>query len=119
MEPDNRARATRYNSHCALVIDDEPDILSLYELSLERVGVRVVAAEAVAFLGEKDKALAAVTAVVKEGNDYEALAAQNALDFMWKAGNITLAQAQKALKNLRIKKEPNDRIPNYLLSEKE
>lgn len=85
----------------------------------ECLDVRVVAAEAVAFLGEKDKALAVVTAVVKEGNDYEALAAQNALDFMWKAGNITLAQAQKALKNLRIKKEPNDRIPNYLLSEKE
>lgn len=38
----------RNGDSCALVIDDEPDILSLYELSLERVGVRVVAAASLA-----------------------------------------------------------------------
>lgn len=37
-----------HSGPCALVIDDEPDILSLYELSLERVGVRVVAAASLA-----------------------------------------------------------------------
>ena len=83
----------------------------------ESMDVRVVAAEAVAFLGEKEAALSVVTEVVKKGNAYESLAALNALDFMWKAGNITLAQAQNAVKKLNMK-EPNNRIPEYLLSEK-
>ncbi len=33
---------------CALIIDDEPDILSLYEMSLARLGVQVVAAGSLA-----------------------------------------------------------------------
>lgn len=83
----------------------------------ESMDVRVVAAEAVAYLGEKEAALSVVTEAVKKGNAYECLAALNTLDFMWKAGNITLAQAQNAVKKLNMK-EPNNRIPDYLLSER-
>lgn len=83
----------------------------------EWADVRVVAAEALAFLGEQEAALATVTDVAKNGQLYESLAALNTLDFLWKEGNITLAQAQEAVKGLKFK-EPNDRIPKYLLSEK-
>ncbi len=79
--------------------------------------VRVVAAEAVAYLGEKDAALTTVTEVAKTGAPYESLAALNTLDFLWKAGHITLGQAQDSVRGLKLK-EPNDRIPEYLLSEK-
>jgi N-sulfoglucosamine sulfohydrolase len=82
----------------------------------ESMDVRVVAAEAVAYLGESEVALAVVAEAVKNGNAHESLAALNTLDFMWKAGNITLVQAQKAVKKLNMK-EPNNRIPEYLLSE--
>jgi len=83
----------------------------------EWADVRVVAAEALAFLGEQEAALATVTEVAKNGQQYESLAALNTLDFLWKEGNISLAQAQEAVKGLKFK-EPNDRIPKYLLSEK-
>ena len=78
--------------------------------------VRVIAAEALAYLGEKDSALAVVKDVIETGSLYESLAALNALDFMWKAGHVTRDEARAAVKNLKTK-EPNDRIPKYLLSE--
>ncbi|MBB5039093.1 sulfatase-like hydrolase/transferase [Prosthecobacter dejongeii] len=78
--------------------------------------VRVVAAEALAYLGEKDSSLAAVKGVIETGSLYESLAALNALDFMWKAGHVTRDEARAMVKNLKTK-EPNDRIPKYLLSE--
>jgi N-sulfoglucosamine sulfohydrolase len=77
--------------------------------------VRVVAAEAVAMLGEQTSALATLEYVLKKGNQYEVLAAQNALDFMWKAGNISLSQAQDIVQD-GGHAEPNDRIPDYLRS---
>ena len=79
--------------------------------------VRVVAAEALAYLGEKQAALDTVTEVVKNGNQYESLAALNILEYLWRAGHATLAQVQDAVRGLKLK-EPNDRIQNYLLSEK-
>lgn len=78
--------------------------------------VRVVAAEALGYLGQKDGALATIQEVIQKGELYESLAALNALDFMWKAGHVTLAEAKATVKNLNMK-EPNDRIPKYLLSE--
>ncbi|TDU69373.1 arylsulfatase A-like enzyme [Prosthecobacter fusiformis] len=83
----------------------------------ESKDVRVVAAEALAYLGEKEAALATVTDVIKNGELYESLAALNTLDFMWKSGHATLAEAKKTVRGLNMK-EPNDRIPKYLLSEK-
>lgn len=78
--------------------------------------VRVVAAEALAHLDEKDAAVKTIAAVLKTGNLHEALAAQNALDFMWQAGNVTLAQAQTLLRDLKLP-EPGDRIPRHLLQQ--
>lgn len=78
--------------------------------------VRVVAAESLAYLGEKDQALAAVREVISTGEVYEALAALNTLEYMWRAGHITLAEAQDSVRGVKFK-EPNNRIPKYLLSE--
>lgn len=80
--------------------------------------IRVVAAEALGFLGEKEVALTVLADVIKNGGKYESLAALNTLDFMWKAGNVTLAKAQDLVRGVEFK-EPLDRVPNYLLSEEE
>lgn len=77
--------------------------------------VRVVAAEAIAHLGEKEAAATAIANVLRTGSLHEALAAQNALDFMWQAGTIPLAAAQGMVRELKFG-EPADRIPRYLLS---
>ena len=81
----------------------------------ESLDVRVVAAEALSYLGEKDAALTTVTEVIRTGNTYESLAALNTLEYLWRAGHITLKQAQEAVQGLTLK-EPNNRIPKYLLS---
>lgn len=80
--------------------------------------IRIVAAEALGYLDEKEAAFTTVAHVIKEGGHYEALAAQNTLDFMWKAGHVSLARAQDSVRGLKFK-EPADRIPKYLLSEQE
>jgi N-sulfoglucosamine sulfohydrolase len=77
--------------------------------------VRVVAAEAVAYLGGKDAALRTIATVLKSSNPHEALAAQNALEFMWKAGHAGLEEVQNLVRDLTFS-EPGDRIPGYLLS---
>lgn len=82
-------------------------------LSDDFADVRVVAAEAIAHLGEKEAAVKTIAEVLKSGNAYEALAAQNALDFMWQAGHVSLSQAQAMVKDLDFK-EPGNRIPKYL-----
>ena len=76
--------------------------------------VRVAAAEAIAHLGEQEAAIATLDAVLKGGNLHEALAAQNALDFLREAGHVTLARAQDLVRGLEFG-EPADRIPRYLL----
>lgn len=83
----------------------------------ERLGddwadVRVAAAEAIAPLGECEAAVKTLAAVVRDGNRYEALAAQNALDFLRQAGHITTAQALATVDGLKFA-EPADRIPRY------
>jgi arylsulfatase A-like enzyme len=78
--------------------------------------VQAVAAEAIAHLGENDAAVNTIAAVLKNGNLHESLAAQNALDFLWQAGLVPLAQAQELVRDLKFS-EPGDRIPRYLLSQ--
>jgi arylsulfatase A-like enzyme len=87
----------------------------LARLTDDWADVRVVVAETVAYLGEREAARKTIADVLKNGGVYEALAAQNALDFMWKAGHVTLAQAQELVRDLKFS-EPADRIPKYLLS---
>lgn len=82
----------------------------------EWLDVRVVAAEAVAHLGERTAAAKVIGEIIKTGNAHESLAAQNALDCMWQAGNVTLAQAQSLVRDLKFT-EPGDRIPRYLLAQ--
>jgi len=82
----------------------------------EWLDVRVVAAEAIAHLGERTAAAKVIGEIIKAGNAHESLAAQNALDFMWQAGNVTLAQAQSLVRDLKFT-EPGDRIPRYLLAQ--
>jgi N-sulfoglucosamine sulfohydrolase len=84
--------------------------------------VRVVAAEAIALLGEREAAAQTIADVLKNGNQFEVIAAQNAIDFMWnaidfmwKAGTTTLAKAQSLVRDLQLT-EPADHVPRYLLS---
>jgi N-sulfoglucosamine sulfohydrolase len=83
-------------------------------LNDEWADVRVAAAEALAHLGDEAAAVATIAEVLKTGNPHEALAAQNALDFMREAGWVTLARAQDLVRDLKFS-EPGDRIPRHLL----
>jgi arylsulfatase A-like enzyme len=76
--------------------------------------VRVVAAEAVAYLGEPEAAAETLDLVLKRGNLHEALAAENAVDYLREAGHMTLHRAQQLVRGLTFG-EPADRIPRYLL----
>jgi len=78
--------------------------------------VRVVAAEALAHLGEAEAAVRALAVVLKSGNLYEALAAQNALDFLRQAGRVQLDTVLDLVRDLEFP-EPGDRIPRYWLEE--
>jgi hypothetical protein len=73
-----------------------------------------VAAEAIAWLGEADAAIQTVAGALQADDPYEALAAQNSLDFMRQAGHVPLARAQELVRGLTFS-EPADRIPRYLL----
>lgn len=86
------------------------------QLADESADVRVVAAEAMAYLGETEAAVQTIAGVLANGNRYEALAAQNALDFMHQAGHVTLARAQELVRGSKFP-EPGDRIPRYLLDQ--
>lgn len=76
--------------------------------------VRVVAAEAIAHLGDVDQAVATLAEVLRRGNTYEILAAQNATEYLSVDGLITLEQARAMLKSEGKLDEPTDRIPQYL-----
>jgi hypothetical protein len=75
--------------------------------------VRVAAAEAMAWLGEPKAALDTLGDVLATGNLYEVLAAQNALEYVWRAGHIPLDAAQTLLR-ARDFPEPAQRIPEFL-----
>jgi len=85
-------------------------------LADEWLDVRVVAAEAIARLGEREAAARTIARVLSQGNVHEVLAAQNTLDFMWQAGSVTLAQAKELVRDTKFA-EPADRIPRYLLAQ--
>jgi arylsulfatase A-like enzyme len=76
--------------------------------------VRIAAAEALGYHGEAGAALATLAGIVRQGNPPEQLAAQNALEYLWRAGHAPLAQVQSILRGIEFG-EPADRIPRYLL----
>jgi N-sulfoglucosamine sulfohydrolase len=80
----------------------------------DSLDVRVAAAEAIAHLGDADKAVDVLTEVLREGNTHEILAAQNALEYLWVDGLISLDTARKVLTVDGKLAEPTDRIPKYL-----
>lgn len=82
----------------------------------EWADVRVVAAEAIAHLGETEAAVKTIAEVLQTGNLYEVLTAQNTLDYLLQAGHVTLAVAQALVRDLSLS-EPGDRIPRYLLNQ--
>ncbi|MDO8543018.1 MAG: hypothetical protein Q7S40_21445 [Opitutaceae bacterium] len=45
------------------------------------------------------------------------LAALNTLEYMWRAGHVSLERAQGIVRDLKLA-EPADRIPRFLLSQK-
>lgn len=76
--------------------------------------VRIVAGEALGYLGEAEAGFAAVVAELKASDRYVALAALNTAEYMWRNGHIKLDRVQAAVKDLGAK-EPGARIPKYLL----
>ena len=80
----------------------------------ESLDVRVVAAEAIAHLGEPNKAMETLSDVLRHGNTYEVLAAQNAIEYLWVDGLIPLDSARRALNAERKNEEPTNRIPEYI-----
>jgi len=83
----------------ALLGDDWPDI-------------RVVAAEALGYLGATDKALDTLEPIVKSDEKYASLAALNALDFMQEAGHVTRERIQILIEGTRFRDTP-ERMAAY------
>lgn len=83
----------------------------------EWADVRVVAAEAIAQVGEPDAATKTLADILSTGNLYEALAAQNALDYLFQGGHVKLTTAQAMVRDREFA-EPAGRIPRYLLEQR-
>lgn len=77
--------------------------------------IRVVAAEALGYHGEAESAVAVLAEIVNSKQGYEALAALNTLEYMWRAEHVPLARVQDIVRDLKLA-EPLDRIPRFLLS---
>jgi len=105
-----------------LVLNQEalPAKSSLFKLAKdESLDVQVVAAESLAHLGEMDTAIETLSQVLRQGNTYEKLAAQNAVEYLWADGLISLQRARQALVSDGILDEPVNRIPEYMATVKE
>lgn len=77
--------------------------------------VRIAAAQALGYSGAAGEGAATLAEVLHKGNQYEILAAQNAVEAMWRAGQIPLDRTKKLVTGVQDN-EPLDRIPRYLLS---
>ena len=78
--------------------------------------IRIVAAEALTCLGEGETALERLASELDGPGEHEVLAALNALDFVWAAGNAPLERIQAILRGRKFAATP-DRIANYLLGQ--
>ncbi len=79
--------------------------------------VRIAAAEALGHLGDGGRALEALVAVLERGRPETHLAALNAIEALWRAGAVPLAQAQAAAR-VRTFGEPGDRIVKFLAAQR-
>jgi len=74
--------------------------------------IRVVAAEALGYLGQTDLALETLEPIVKSGKEYVSLAAMNALDFMRDVGHVSLERIHRLLGETPFKGYPK-RMADY------
>jgi arylsulfatase A-like enzyme len=79
--------------------------------------IRVVAAEALGYLDETDLAVRALEPVIKGEQEFPALAAMNALDFMQQAGHVSLKRIRELIKGIRFKSNPNRMAEYFQASE--
>jgi arylsulfatase A-like enzyme len=74
--------------------------------------IRVVAAEALSYLGQTKLALETLEPIIKSEPEYISLAAMNALDFMYHAGHVSLERIRKLLGETQFKGYPK-RMADY------
>ena len=74
--------------------------------------IRVIAAEALSYLGRTNLALETLEPVVKGEQKYPTLAALNALDYMQQAGNVSLERIHALLGETQFKDTPG-RMADY------
>ena len=74
--------------------------------------VRIVAAEALSYLGETELAIKTLTPIIKSDEEFLSLAALNALDFMQQAGHISLQRIRKLIEGVSFKTTP-ERMARY------
>jgi len=74
--------------------------------------IRVVAAEALSFLGETEPALETMEGVINGKETFATLAALNALDFMLQAGHVSAKRIQGIVKGKRFK-DVSGRMVDY------
>lgn len=68
--------------------------------------IRVVAAEALSYLGESKLALDTLEPIVQSDVEYDVLAAMNSMDYMMQAGNISPAQINDVMGDTKFKSLP-------------
>ncbi|MHC4116356.1 MAG: sulfatase-like hydrolase/transferase [Planctomycetota bacterium] len=79
--------------------------------------VRVVAAEALSYLGETDLALETMEPIIRGKESFTTLAALNALDFMMQAGHVSVERIQSIVKGMRFK-DVSGRMVDYFNAKK-
>ncbi len=83
----------------------------------EWLDIRVVAAEALGYLGEADLAVKTLEPIIKSDEQYAVLAALNSLDFMQQAGHVSLERIRELIKTVSFKGIP-ERMAKYFQAAK-
>ena len=93
--------------------DAIPDTDKLKELLKDDwMDIRVVAAESLSYLDQRNLALETLEPIIKNEPEYVSLAAMNALDFMHQAGHVSLKRIRKLLGDTEFKGYPK-RMADY------
>lgn len=92
----------------------KPQLLT--SLDDDSADVRIAAAEALSYMGEAERALDAIESTLEQSNQYEVLAALNSLEFMWRAGHVTLERVRSIVSELELS-EPASRIRKFFAEE--
>jgi hypothetical protein len=78
----------------------------------EWMDIRVVAAEALSYLGETDLALQTIKPIIRGKEGFATVAALNSLDFMLDAGNVSLDHILEIIEGLQFK-DVSGRLVDY------